>query len=662
LPDAIRMIRVRGRYLALDNITPLAGYVLFTPPALLTFSGSDVFLAGAVKATLDESGAFSVLLPATDGPGMNPTGWAYAVREALTGAHGRPPYAIVLPSDGPDEVQLPDIAPANPATPTYVAVPGPVGPAGATGPAGPVGPAGAASTVSGPAGPAGPAGAASTVPGPKGDAGAPGAPGAAGKDSTVPGPVGLTGPAGPQGSPGPAGEPSTVPGPVGPAGPAGPAPDLSTLVTLSALPIPGAALAPTLRLPARRQPVTVLTNMQPGHGFTMDSGGPSGGVATLNDTTDYVSGTQAAKITTGGTAATTYLSRVGLPAFDATARVLRIRLKVDDITALSAFNVYLGNGGTWGNYYKWAVSGTAQGSNFVTSGEWLTLTLSWHDATVAGTPTRNALTDLRFHVIDVGSGTKAALHVQSAELIPDGSSAFPNGVASFCFDDSYASAVTLAKPLLDARGWAASAFTIQDMLDASGRLTLADLYRLQDLYGWDIAAHTMRDADHAASYTGLTAGALDADLRAEKAWLRSVGLRGADGTAYPLGQYGLTVDGQSTTSVVRRYFNYARTTHSRTKETYPPADPYRLRSISSISTYAGAYQPSGLTTAGTGDVAKAAANASWLILTFHEIVPDAATPANASQCKVSDFGAIVAAVASAGMAVMPVADVLRYGG
>ncbi|QMU72130.1 polysaccharide deacetylase family protein [Streptacidiphilus sp. P02-A3a] len=653
------MILVRGRYRALDNITPLAGYVLFTPPALLTFPGSDVILAGAVKATLDETGAFTVLLPATDAAGMNPTGWTYTVREALTGAHGRPPYAIALPSDGPDEVELSDIAPANPSTPTYVAVPGPAGPAGVPGPAGPVGPA---STVPGPAGPVGPAGAASTVPVPKGDPGTPGAPGAAGADSTVPGPAGPTGPAGPQGSPGPDGNPSTVPGPAGPAGPPGPAPDVSTLVPLSALPVPGAALAPTLRLPARRQPVTVLTNMQPGHGFTMDSGGPSGGVATLNDTTDYVSGTQAAKITTGGTAATTYLSRTGLPAADATAKVLRVRLKVDDITAMSALNVYLGNGGTWANYYKWAVSGTAQGSNFVTSGEWLTVTLSWHDATVTGTPTRNALTDVRFHVIDVGGGAKAALHVQSVELVPDGSAVFPSGVVSFCFDDSYASAVALAKPLLDARGWAASAFTIQDMLDGSGRLSLADLYRLQDLYGWDVAGHTMHDATHGLSFTGVTADALDADLRAEKAWLRAVGLRGADGTAYPLGQYGLTTDGQSTTSVVRRFFNYARTTHSRTKETYPPADPYRLRSISSISTYAGAYQPSGLTTAGTGDVAKAAANASWLILTFHELIPDAATPANAGQCRVSDFAAIVAAVASAGMAVMPVADVLRYGG
>ncbi|MGW2497285.1 collagen-like triple helix repeat-containing protein [Streptomyces pseudogriseolus] len=143
---------VTGRFLR-PNGQPLTGQVVFRAPALLTFPDHDVILGGPVTAPLDSQGAFSVELPATDAPGMNPTGWSYAVAEQFATVAANRNYQIVLPAAVP-EVDLADIAPADPTTPNYVAVPGPQGEQGEPGPQGEQG-----------------------EPGPQGPQGEPGAPG-----------------------------------------------------------------------------------------------------------------------------------------------------------------------------------------------------------------------------------------------------------------------------------------------------------------------------------------------------------------------------------------------------------------------------------------------------------------------------------------------------
>ncbi|WP_367140426.1 MULTISPECIES: hypothetical protein [Streptomyces] len=185
LPLSIPTVRVHGRYRGLDG-RGLSGTVTFTAPGLLTFPASDLFIAGPVVATLDESGAFSVTLPATDAPDMNPRDWAYTVKVNLAGVVGALPFALLLPKNVPD-VDLADVTSADPSTPNYVPVPGPKGDRGPQGVQGPKGDIGAPSTV----------------PGPKGDLGATG-------------PAGPSGPQGPKGDPG-SGSVNTVNGKPGPA-------------------------------------------------------------------------------------------------------------------------------------------------------------------------------------------------------------------------------------------------------------------------------------------------------------------------------------------------------------------------------------------------------------------------------------------------------------
>lgn len=142
LPESIPAVTVRGRFLSPDG-RPLSGSVVFRAPAQLTFPQADVILGGPVVAQLDAQGAIEVVLPATDAPDMDPSGWAYIVAEQLAGIPAGRSYNILLPRAQP-EVDLADIAPTDPSKPNYVGVPGPAGPAG---PAGPRGDTGATGTT-----------------------------------------------------------------------------------------------------------------------------------------------------------------------------------------------------------------------------------------------------------------------------------------------------------------------------------------------------------------------------------------------------------------------------------------------------------------------------------------------------------------------------------
>ncbi len=124
MPPGIITVILTGRYIRPDG-TPIRGQVDITTPSILTLSGADTIAAGAATVTLDENGAFSVALIATDTPDMQPEDWAYEVTERFQHAPGRS-YSIQLPSSTP-VVDLADIAPADPATGDYVLVQGPPG-------------------------------------------------------------------------------------------------------------------------------------------------------------------------------------------------------------------------------------------------------------------------------------------------------------------------------------------------------------------------------------------------------------------------------------------------------------------------------------------------------------------------------------------------------
>jgi hypothetical protein len=124
IPIGVAAVVLTGRYIRPDG-TPLTGSILFEPPGYLTIPGVDVISTGASVAELDETGAFSITLIATDDPGTDPTGWTYRVVERLQGVEGRT-FHLQLPAAS-SPVNLADIAPTDPSLGDYIVVEGPPG-------------------------------------------------------------------------------------------------------------------------------------------------------------------------------------------------------------------------------------------------------------------------------------------------------------------------------------------------------------------------------------------------------------------------------------------------------------------------------------------------------------------------------------------------------
>ncbi|MFF4823139.1 polysaccharide deacetylase family protein [Streptomyces sp. NPDC001312] len=417
--------------------------------------------------------------------------------------------------------------------------------------------------------------------------------------------------------------------------------------------------------PARTawRPSSYIQNFQAGHGWTVTNVGSSN----LNDTSQFVRGTQCATITTSGAGANGNLSRYGQSAFNLTGKAIRLILKIDDITHVSSVNFFVGTS-SLNHYFKWKLHNVTASSSMIQSGEWVTVTAQWADVNSAlgsysissnGAPsTTTGFTDMMFQVVDDASGQVTA-HLQSVEIIDDTSTAFPNGVVSITFDDSWHSVHDYARPEMDKYGYRGTTYTIADYIGTSGRLSLAELRSVQDLSGWEVAGHSYTGDAHGTRYVNLTAQKVDDELRNLKAWLVTNEFT-SDAFAYPGGQFGKTTDGVPVDQLVGRYFNSGRSiNYLNTTELFPAAMPKRMRALSSISGVISVSDPANVTklTSAGGMLDRCQRNGSWLILTFHQIVTG--TEADPTQCSVANFQTVMAAINARGIPVLPVGDVLR---
>jgi hypothetical protein len=110
LPSNLTTVTVTGTYLDIAG-NPIAGQVLFTPRAVLKNVTSNIILINStITVTLDNNGAFSQALVATNDPDAAPLNFTYQVEEAFIG--GRT-YDILLPTSTVGlTLDLADVAPA----------------------------------------------------------------------------------------------------------------------------------------------------------------------------------------------------------------------------------------------------------------------------------------------------------------------------------------------------------------------------------------------------------------------------------------------------------------------------------------------------------------------------------------------------------------------
>lgn len=389
---------------------------------------------------------------------------------------------------------------------------------------------------------------------------------------------------------------------------------------------------------------TMVTTLQSGHGWDATAS-TAGFTADLNHTADYVMGSQSTSITSGS-GGTVRLSRTGMTAYDSTARQFALVLKVNDTALLAAAGLqfFAGSGG-FASHYRWDAWTTGNETQaFALNDEWVMFIFNFQDANVVGTPARNNITDMRV-AMTAAAGQVLTMKVNAVALIAD-PAPFPKGVISFAFDDGYLSQFTEVRRILDKYGYPATAYVVAEGIGVDpGLMTLAQMQQLQNANGWEVAGHAQTWAAHNATggLRAMSADALDLELRAHKRWLLDNGFRGADHFAYPQGRYNATV-----LNGVRRYFSSARGTFLRIKETWPPADPYRLRTR---------MLGTGITLATvTGEVDKAYTNASWYIISGHKL---AATAADGLTWAIADFQSLVDHIAGKGdMPVRTMGEVL----
>lgn len=96
LPDNITLITVTGKYLDIFGL-PIVGKVSFSiSPVLIDASAKVVVIPRTVTVPLDNTGSFTVQLPATDDPDISPTGYTIQVVEEFQGGGGRS-FSVSLP-------------------------------------------------------------------------------------------------------------------------------------------------------------------------------------------------------------------------------------------------------------------------------------------------------------------------------------------------------------------------------------------------------------------------------------------------------------------------------------------------------------------------------------------------------------------------------------
>lgn len=478
---------------------------------------------------------------------------------------------------------------------------------------------------------------------------------------------------GPQGPTGPTG-PTGATGATGAQGPPG---DISAGGTVSGeLDVTGRLAAAGFALPFL-PPVTrpryfadassTVTLFQSGHGWTTGGGV---GSSNLNDTTDYVRGSQAVSVTTDGTGTGAYVQRLGMSSVNLTGKMLRVLMKIDDITHVKFVNFFVGTS-SLANNFKWiaqrVTSTTSQ--NWMQSGEWVSVTLQWADVnSAAGSYSLSSkavpsittgFTDMRLQVVGDGGGA-VKFHVQAVEVLDDTSSTFPEGVVSVTFDDSYQSAYDYARPYMENLGFRGTMFTIADVIGTSTFQTMAQLKSMQNMSGWEIAGHAYTRANHDVGYDTLDAATVHKEVQLLRAWLVDNGFP-SDNFSYPRGFFKTTTDGVSIEELVSKYFNTGRSiNYDAVRESWPPPMPLRMRAVSSVSAQIGsgsvAY-PANLVADG-GLLDRCQQQGMWLQLTFHKITTGAAT--TTTECSQADFQTVMDGIAARGIKVLPIADVTRF--
>jgi peptidoglycan/xylan/chitin deacetylase (PgdA/CDA1 family) len=199
---------------------------------------------------------------------------------------------------------------------------------------------------------------------------------------------------------------------------------------------------------------------------------------------------------------------------------------------------------------------------------------------------------------------------------------FQQGMVSITLDDGWSSQFTAARPALNARGIPATYFLMTEAVrqDWAYYLTVPQVQTLL-AEGNEVGSHTMTHRD----LTTLSATERETELSGSQAWLKTqFGLQAVPSFASPYGVYDANV-----LATIQQYYGSHRTVNG--GQNYKDSNAMQLRSYDVHSEVS-------VATVRTW-IDAAAANRSWLILTFHQFV--SGTPTRPTELNTGDFEEIL---------------------
>ena len=381
----------------------------------------------------------------------------------------------------------------------------------------------------------------------------------------------------------------------------------------------------------------------PGHGWSLQSDVSNNASSDLNDTGDFLIGSQALRITTAGTAAYVGWDKTLTAPIDASDCDFRFWFKLEDPDRrLANIQIIIGDSAlTWRSTLTPFSYSTATSyiQSPLQSGRWNIIDVpqgaGW---TPTGTPNWAAVQRVLIKASDT-AGKPITVRLGGAAFTRrDHNGRFPNGVATLTFDDTYDAAYTYARAKMDQYGYRGTLFPIVDRIGMAGKLTLA---QVQAMYqnGWDVAGHAYTNANHALGLPAMTQAQRLAELENIKAWMDANNFQ-TQAFAYPLGNHDVATEAD-----VAAYFDCGRLAFLQRDTPQAIAQPYAIQAAN-----AGTQQAT-LNTF----VDRAVAGKGWINFVFHDIK---ATGATGNDISKANFDALLAYLATSCIAVRTMSEVL----
>lgn len=381
----------------------------------------------------------------------------------------------------------------------------------------------------------------------------------------------------------------------------------------------------------------IVSKMIAGHGWT--AGPATTATFNLNDTNDKAVGDRVVSITTDGAGGTGYVQKTGMT-LDLSMSGLVFWVKATNVASIKSVALTLGGTDTFAPSYFGALPLAAGNKSPVIDGEWFPVYFSFGNAGINnGTPARKTITAVRVTLQDTAGMPSPTLKIGGLGTFVDKANAYPKGVVSLVFDDTWASHADAAVKMAE-YGFPGTEYLIQSRIGTAGNLSMAQVRMLNEAYGWEMGSHASNDAAH-VDWTTQTAAWVEAELAAQKAWQAANNLPTRT-FAYPIGPFNSAIARQ-----VAVHYDSARSTYSWTNSAAKP-HKYRLSCYVLAATVT-------LASAKIW-VDRVVANGGWPVFMFHNLVASGAT---GNDWLKADFDALVDYIAASGLPVATVGDVIR---